>query len=142
MPDYWSLDPEVAGEIGDASVLDASVHPPAVSKLQYRLSGWLGDDLLETFACFIATESLASELEAAGFTGFHLDTVEIARSPEFDELYPGRQLPEFRWLKVTGRAGADDLGLSDAHRLVVSTRVLEALRRHQIEHCDVERFKS
>lgn len=77
MSDFWSLEPEVAGELGDESVLDTTVHPPRVFKLQYRFIGWLGDDLLETFPCYIVTESLASALLSARLTGFELDEVEL-----------------------------------------------------------------
>ena len=45
----------------------------------------------------------------------------------FEELYPGRELPRFRWLDVHGRPGRDDFGLDSDFVLVVSERALEAL---------------
>lgn len=47
-------------------------------------------------------------------------------------------LPEFVWLKVTGAAGADDVGIDADRGLVVSERVLTVLRAHGIEYCEVE----
>jgi hypothetical protein len=138
---FWSLEPEVAGELGDGSVLDTSVYPPVVMKLQYRLSGWLGDDLLESFPCYIVTERVAKELQSASFTGFQLDEVDLVMSDEFNEKYPGCQLPQFRWLKVIGKAGVDDFGLSGEHKLVVSDRVLRAVRRHTLAQCDIDKYE-
>ncbi|MCU0864038.1 MAG: hypothetical protein MUC36_09615 [Planctomycetes bacterium] len=140
MSDFWSLEPEVAGELGDGSVLDTSVHPPIVSKLEYILSGWLGDDLLESFPCYVVTERLAKELQASACTGYRLDDVEVVTSPEFDDMYPERQLPGFRWLKITGKAGVDDFGMSAKHTLVVSDRALQAMRRHTLDQCGVGEF--
>lgn len=141
---FWSLAPEVAGELGPDTVMDTSVHPPIVSKLQYRFQGWLGDDLLESFPCYVVTDALGSDLKAADFTGFDLDVVSIVTSEEFDEIekehFPGRQLPGFKWLKVTGQAGVEDFGLSVQHKMVVSDRVLATIRRRTLRQCDVELY--
>jgi len=138
--EFWSLEPEVAGELGDGSVLDTSIHPPVVSKLEYRFTGWLGDELLETFPCHIVTEHLGAALLLARLTGFQLDDVNVAVSDEFTEMYPGRRLPNFKWLKISGQAGTDDFGLSDDHTLVVSDAALRLLRQHTISQCDVEKY--
>lgn len=140
MTDFWTLEPEVAGELGEGTVLDRSVHPPKVSKLEYRFTGWLGDELLETFPCYIVTDRLGAELLSARLTGFELDAVSVVASLEFSDLYPGRRLPTFRWLKVSGTAGVDDFGLSDSHSLVVSDGALLRIRRCTLSRCDVERF--
>src|SRR3954454_10828086 len=60
---YFALEPEVAGQLGDTTMLDTSVHPPVIQRLEYRFDGWLGDDLLESFPCFVVTERLANELK-------------------------------------------------------------------------------
>jgi len=51
-------DPEVAGRLGEKTVLIATSHPPITERLNYEFDGWLGDDLLEPFLCYIVTESL------------------------------------------------------------------------------------
>jgi hypothetical protein len=58
----WVLCPEVAAELGGNTVMDAFAHPPKVSRLHLRFMGWLGDDLLETFPCFLVTSRLAKAL--------------------------------------------------------------------------------
>ncbi|MBM3484740.1 MAG: hypothetical protein FJX66_15790 [Alphaproteobacteria bacterium] len=140
MSDFWSVEPEVAGELGHGSVLDTSVHPPHVSKLEYRFIGWLGDELLETFPCYVVTERLGVALISACLAGFELDDVDVVVSDEFIEMYPGRSLPTFKWLKVTGQAGVDDFGLSHEHTLVVSDAALQQLRQHTLSHCDIEEY--
>ena len=80
--------------------------------------GWLGDDLLESFPCFILTERLANELERK-VTGFSLDDVTVSTSDQFEDLYPGRVLPAFCWLKVSGQPLIDDFYLGPDHVLYV-----------------------
>jgi hypothetical protein len=67
-----------------------------------------------------------------------LGDVEVSVSPEFQELYRGRTLPEFRWLKLTGDDRNADFGLSANLRLEVSSRALEVLRRFNIAYTDLE----
>jgi hypothetical protein len=134
----WVLCPEVAAELGDNTVMDVSVHPPKVSHLHLRFIGWLGDELLETFPCFLVSSRLARALEEARLSGFSLGDVEVSVSPEFQERQPGCVLPEFRWLKLTGDNRHADFGLSADLRLEVSSRALEVLRRFNIADTDVE----
>jgi len=137
---YFFLEPEVAGELGKATVLDTTTHPPLVSKLYYQFSGWLGDVLLESFPCFIICADTASRLEKDSYTGLRFSEVETSTTPEFDAMFPGRVLPKFRWLQVQGVAGSDDFGLASDHRLVVSEKALEKLRKFGIGHALVEDF--
>lgn len=139
MPFY--VEPEVAGGLGERTVLDTAVHPPRVERLQYEFAGWLGDPLLESFPCFIATEPLAAALDAAHASGVRWAPVEVSLSEEFREQYPGREVPPFRWLRVTGAAGVDDFGLAPDHRLVVSDRALAVLRDAGMQHAVVEEFQ-
>jgi hypothetical protein len=140
--DRWVLSPEVAGELGENTRLDSSVHPPKVSHLHHRFEGWLGDDLIEAFSCFLVSSDLARALEAERLVGFSLDEVEVSVSPEFQELYPGHTLPDFRWLKVTGENRDADFRLTPNFRLEVSSRALEVLRRFNIAHAAVEAASS
>ncbi len=134
---YYILEPEVAGGIGPHTVMDRRTHPPVVSTLHYEFDGWLGDELLETFPCFIGTERIRDMIRENHFTGVEFASVEITKSDTFTELYPDRSLPNFVWLKVTGTAGTDDFGLEKKNRLVVSERALLAL---DLKHCDVAEF--
>jgi hypothetical protein len=134
----WLVSPEVAGELGDNTIMDTSIHPPVVSHFHHRFEGWLGDDLLEVFPCFLVSSALAKALEEAGLVGFSMDDVEVSTSPEFQELYPERTLPEFRWLKITGKDRDADFCLTPNFRLEVSSRALEVLRKFKIAHAEIE----
>src|SRR6476660_6693817 len=141
MLEGWSvLAPEVAGGWGERTVADTSTHPPRVTALHYQFDGWLGDELLESFPCYIVTRRLAHALTAAGLSGFQLAPVEGSASELFAELYPGGRLPPFAWLQVGGVAGRDDFGMSPDHRLVVSDRALGVLRAGQLRHCEVSEW--
>lgn len=140
MTNYFFLEPEVAGELGPDTAMNASVHPPRVSELHYEITGWLGDDLLESFPCYIVTDRCRNALEGRRFSGCSFSHVKVTASDTFYELYPGRSLPIFHWLKVNGKAGKDDFEISEDHRLTVSKRVLDVLNLFSIDNCDVENF--
>jgi hypothetical protein len=135
---FYFLEPEVAGGLGEFTIIDRSVFPPAVTSLHYVFDGWLGDDILESFPCFIVTDRLASGLVERRFSGIALDTVHITVSAQFRQDHPDRQLPHFNWLRVHGRAQLDDFGLGEDNRLVVSERAFNLMRQFCLEHCDVE----
>ncbi|PZR53370.1 hypothetical protein DNL40_07580 [Xylanimonas oleitrophica] len=133
----YTIRPAVAGELGPGTILDASVHPPRVKRLNYEFSDWFGDDLVTTFPCYVVTERLVHALRERGITGVEFDHVEVTRSPDFAELHTG-QLPNFRWMKVTGRPGVDDLWIGENHRLCATESGLEALRTGQLDNALVE----
>jgi hypothetical protein len=136
---FHVLEPEVAGDLGQRSVLDYSTKPPTVLKLQYEFNVWLGDDLLTTHPCFIVTARLRAALDKLGGTGYFFDDVEISTAEGFEENYPHTELPRFYWMKIHGVPGVDDAGLTKDFRLVVSDRLLEVLRGYKIDHCVVRR---
>jgi len=137
---FFLLAPEVAGGWGSGTVVDTERHPPVVKHLHYQFDGWLGDELLESFPCFIVTVAVGSKLTDAGLSGFELGSVEISKSDTFLELHPERSVPEFQWLRVAGAAGVADLGLTKQHQLVVSDRALQILRNGQLAHCEVSEW--
>jgi hypothetical protein len=137
---YHILAPEVAGGMGPGTVLDSSVHPPSVSKLEYEFFGWFGDELLESFPCFIVSDRLGEALRNASLSGFILDEVVITLSEQFNELHPNIVLPQFFWLRVFGRAGTEDIGVTRDARLVVSERALQIMRNFSLEHCEISDF--
>jgi hypothetical protein len=137
---FFMLEPEVAGGLGEQTDIDSSAHPPVVTRLEYRFEGWLGDDILESFPCYIVTERLKEALAALPPTGCAFDSVLVSKSEVFEELYPNRALPKFFWLKVTGRAGVDDFGLSAAYQLIVSERCLRRMEQFNLADCTVEEW--
>ena len=138
---YFYVEPEVAGGLGERTVMDRSVHPPIVKKLHYQFEGWLGDALLESFPAFIVTEHVKVSLLESGATGATFDDdVEVTLSDQFKALYPDRKLPRFVWLKPEGRAGQDDIGAASDGRLVLSQRALDVLNGIGISNALVEPF--
>ncbi len=138
---FYYIEPEVAGSLGDSSDIDTSVHPPKVSKLHYQFDGWLGDDLLETFPCYIVTEQMRQQIELNNLTGAKFDSVMISVSDQFQEMYPNKILPQFFWLKVDGNTGKDDFGIAKDHRLVISKEAFDTMKQLNIENSDIEEYK-
>lgn len=138
---YYILEPEVAGSLGKGTVMNRDVHPPDVKKLDYEFDGWLGDVLLESFPCFIATIDAVTKLQRLPVTGVQFDDVRISKSVQFQDMYPNQVLPKFKWLKVLGRPGLEDFGLGRDFRLVVSDRVLNALKPLGLSNAVIQNFE-
>lgn len=138
---YYTLSPEVAGELGEHTEMDTSVHPPVITRLHYEFSDWLGDELVESFPVFLISTALGEEVTRAGLSGFVLADAETSVSEDAEELLGGETIPEFRWLKITGRPAVDDFGQTEQARLVVSERALEVLRRGSLNNCDIEDYQ-
>ena len=135
------LEPEVAGGWGPSSVVVRTPgRPVLIEKLHYRFDGWLGDELLESTPCFIATRRLVDEVQNAGLSGVDADAVEISKSSLFRELHPTTELPPFVWLRVHGEAGVDDFGLTHDLFLVVSSRAYAVIEKY-VAHAIVEPFE-
>ncbi|OLT44222.1 hypothetical protein BJF85_20360 [Saccharomonospora sp. CUA-673] len=140
---FHLLRPDVAGELGEGTVLDTSTHPPVVHQLEYVVSAWFGSDILESFPCFVVSAELGTALEKSGLGSFELADMRLTVTPEADELRRDmgvREFPTFVWLKVHGQAGVDDVGVDRRASLVVSDRALELLRRFDLDGCDVEEY--
>lgn len=127
MGEYFFVEPEVAGELGEKTIMDTSIHPPIIEKLNYQFDGWLGDVLIESFPCFIITLDAGKKLQEARLSGLKFDSVEVTKSDQFEDMYPGRELPDFVWLKPQGTAGIDDVAVGSDKRLVLSKRALDLL---------------
>lgn len=156
MAELFLLHPEVAGGWGPRTVVanrreieSGEAHVPVVTRCEYQFEGWLGDELLEAFPCFIATKSLAEDLERANLRGVGFDEVIISVSDTFKELYPRRKLPPFRRLIPKGTVeltsqrkirnwSLDDLCLAQRAELLVSERALAILKKHKLDNCEVE----
>jgi hypothetical protein len=125
---FFSVEPEIAGW-GENTVYSRLVGKRVVHKLHCEFDQWLGDQMVESRACFIVTTRLARDIERARLTGASFDAVEVTTSDMFHELYPNRPLPRFVWLKVTGRAKRHDFGVAPNLLLVVSERAHDVLKR-------------
>jgi hypothetical protein len=137
---YYIVEPEVAGGLGEGTIMSRNTLPPIVTKLHYKFDGWLGDVLLESFPCYIITEETAKKLQAIAATGAAYGDVHVTKSEQFQDMCPNRVLPPFLWLQVTGKPGVDDFGQADDFRLVVSDRVLDVFKASGISNAIVEDF--
>jgi len=133
----YLLRPEVAGGLGEQTVMDRSVHPPAVSVLDYEFEDWSGDDLVASFPCLIVTERLRDALQSSGLTGFRFVDVRISTTLNFDEFNTGA-LPPFYWLQVYGSRDTDDMWIGERGRLIVNDQAMSLLREFAIENCLIE----
>lgn len=122
--------------------MDSSIYPPLVTWLQYEIRGWLGDDLLESFPCFIVTAKLADLMTEANLSGFALGDVDVVLSDvEQDLAEVPIEVPEFRWLQPeVGQDG--DLSVDESGLLIVSERALAILRRSNLSNCDIEELEN
>lgn len=132
------IEPEVSGGLGEDTKLDNSVHPPKVFNLHYQFDGWMGDDIVESFPCYIVTDDLKKSIENVKLTGIAFDFVKITKSDSFNELYPNQVLPVFHWMKILGKASYDDFGMSEDHLLVVSEKAFNILKNYNIDNLDYE----
>ena len=132
------LEPEVAGQLGAETVLETHVYPPHIKKLHFEFCGWLGDDIIESFPCYLVTERLKEEIEKIHLTGVILEDLKVTTSDNFKSLYPVAALPKFYWAKVIGGYTGDDFCLGTDYRFVVSEAANVLLRRFNIQHAVVE----
>jgi hypothetical protein len=142
---HYALVPEVAGHFGaDTIFLDEVARPPLIEKLHYEFDGWLGDPIIETICCYIVTDSLRDKILALDPSGVKFGDVRVSKSREFVERNPGRSLPGFTWLQITGVAGKDDFGYTTTHGhyIVVSSRVLDLLWESGMQHCSVVELRN
>jgi hypothetical protein len=134
--DRFYVEPEVAGSLGPATDLDTSTHPPVVRRLEYRMEGWLGDCLLESFPVFVVTEEARRAIEAAGLSGAAFDAVTITVSPDFmSAKAKDGALPAFAWLKP---AKDGDVATAPDGRLLLSQRALDVLKPLGLANAEIE----
>lgn len=138
---FYKLDPEVAGGWGPNTEFTRTPGQRViVHKLHYQFDGWLGDELLESSPCYIVTERLADAIRGQNLSGYELKPAEISASAQFRESYPDKQLPQFVWLGIIGKAGVEDFGVDVDGRLVVSERAFGTLKATQLNNCEVSAF--
>lgn len=138
----YFIEPEVAGQIGDDTVLNYSTKPPIIEKLNYEFDDWLGDDFIEGFQCFICSERLAESFKKQNLTGYTLAECKVTKSQLFNDLHEdGLILPPFYWFKLIGNEN-DDFFIVPNSMLAVSQRALETLQAFNIDRCQIHEYKA
>jgi hypothetical protein len=133
---YFTVEPEVAGGLGPETVMDMAVFPPKVEVLDYSFSGWLGDAIVESFPCFIVTMELTEKISASDLTGYTLDDTTVSFSDSIDDEV-AKKIPSWKWLKVTGAAKVDDIGLTEDFILVLSEKALEIFKKYSMSNATI-----
>jgi hypothetical protein len=133
----YIVGPEVAGQLGDNTVLNHQTKPPIIEKLHYEFDDWLGDDFLAGFRCFICTERLTKAIKESNLSGYKFETCQVSKSELFNDLNEdGLNLPDFFWFIITGDEN-DDFFIVPNFTLVISERALNILRQFNINYCDI-----
>jgi hypothetical protein len=138
---YRFIEPEVAGGLGKETVLDNKTHPPVIRKLNYEFGGWMGDDILESFPCFIVTERLKTKISEEKLSGIIFDDVLVTASQEFKLLHPNIILPKFHWAKINGMPGLDDFAIAEDFRMVISEKTYRVLTLFNVNQAIFEEVK-
>jgi len=102
---------------------------------------WLGDDMVRAHPLLLVTEPLMKAL--AGLerpTGFSLRRVRSEGSRFFRRHDPGRRLPRFWAVEVSGAPGGDDFGFDTDGSIVASQRVLDVLMRFRIRQATLAQY--
>ena len=154
MSKLYLLKPEVAGEQGPTTTIKnleeykvGKTQIPHVENLEYMFFGWLGDELLESFPCFIVTKKLGRKLIENGITGVKLTEVKVSKSEFFDEMEFNNELPDFVRLEPTGKVSfnssyklinwsGEDVCLATKAELVVTEKALGVLKQGSLNFCD------
>ena len=134
----YRLDPHVAGELGEKTELDPSVHPPIVTAVEYVLDAPDADDLIESFPVFLVSAALATRLDTAGLTGFVLRDASVRPSDEYLARYGDVPHGEYRRMQLHADNPTADAWLDGEQRLCVSDRMMAVIRSHRLARCDVE----
>jgi hypothetical protein len=138
---FYTIKPEVAGNIANSEFLDRSARPPKINKLHYEFDGWSGDDIITSIATYILTERLKSSLELEQLSGMKFEEVDTSTSDQFKELYGEMKLPKFYWMQIIGQLGETDFAMLDKHRLVISAEALAILNKFQISNAEIEPYE-
>lgn len=134
---YYKLKPEIPGKLGERTDIDNASHPPKIRNLHFEFDGWLGDDLIECFPCYLITENLLMALNSADLSGFIMKDAEISFSQIFNDLYPNKVMPSFKWLIISGEYG-DDFFMGNNY-LHVSSEALDFLKHNgRLRFCEIE----
>lgn len=135
----YSLDPQVAGELGEGSVLDATVHPPAVAKVDYVLDRPDADELIQSFPVYLVSSGLADRLQSSGLTGFALAEVVTRPSVEYSSAFGDAPHRHYRWLQVLGTE-EDDCWIDASLMLCISDRMMEILSEATLSDCVITKI--
>jgi hypothetical protein len=116
---FISVEPEAAGAPAPGSKPE---------ELVCVFDTWLGDDVVRAHSMILVTTPVKEALLTLPEpSGFEIAMARVRGSAFFRQNNSGQQLPAFWAVRVHGRAGEDDMGLTPSGTLVVARRVLDVL---------------
>jgi hypothetical protein len=137
---FYKLNPQYCGVFGRKTLYAGELTdiPPVIYRLHGEFNVYPDDELVEVSGQYLGTALLGEALKALQprATGLYVDDATVTTTLDFRRNYPGKELPNLRWFKITGKAGVDDFGLSKDHQLVVSDRVFKELQP-KIGNCKI-----
>jgi hypothetical protein len=137
---FYKLNPQYCGVFGRKTLYAGELTdiPPVIYRMHGEFNVYPDDELVEVSGQYLGTAPLGEVLKALQprATGLYVDDVTVTTTLDFRRNYPGIELPNLKWFKITGKAGVDDFGLSKDHQLVVSDRVFKELRP-KIGNCKI-----
>ncbi|MGQ0846271.1 MAG: hypothetical protein ACT4QF_19280 [Sporichthyaceae bacterium] len=135
----YILRPEVAGRLGENTVMDTSIHPPLVRKLHYVFAGWSGSDVVESFPVHLVSDKLARALLETQLSGFELAAVEVSKDEQFERFFPDEAstLPEWHWLRLTSADQSKDVWRDDDAQLCLGERARRVFEAFNLNDCEI-----
>jgi hypothetical protein len=138
----YVLDPQVAGELGDETVMDGSTHPPTVTRVDYVLDQPDADEFIQSFPVFLVSLDLGARLQQAGMTGFDLADALVRPSVEYLAAFGDVPHRLYSWLRVHGTPEVDDCWLDQSLQICVSDRMMSIIETTTLSDCLVEELGS
>jgi hypothetical protein len=140
---YYILAPECCGTFGRKTLYNGELSdvPPQIYRLHYEFTSFPTGELVSVSCIFVATESLAETVKSLNPrpTGVTFEDIAVTTTYEFRQNHPDRELPPFKWFKVTGKAGKEAVGMSADNQLVVSEAVLRSIHQ-RLGNCSVVQY--
>lgn len=140
---FYNLVAECYGVFGRKVLYGGELtdRPANIYRMDFEFHNWPEDELVELNCNYLITDGLTEALKALEprATGVVFDSATTSTTFEFRQANPNKVLPEYKWMKVIGKAGTDDFGMSKDHVLVVSERALMAMKP-KMGHCKTSLF--
>jgi len=138
---FFKLRPENCGRFGRKTLYGGELTdiPPQIYRFHFEFDRYPNDELLEVNCVFLGTAKLAEQIKALNPKGISFDEVTCTTSHEYREALGEKELPAFKWFKITGKPGVDHFGISADHQLVVEEPFL-VLMKPKIANCQTSIF--
>ena len=137
---FYSLIPQTCGEFGRKTLYAGELTdiPPVIYRLHAEFNIYPNDQLIAISNQFVCTANLAEKLQRTQprLSGLQIHELNVTTTLDFRRNNSGKELSEMRWLKIVGKAGVEDFGMSADYKLVVSDKALSVIKS-EINNCEI-----